>query len=160
MEINNPVFKMVLIVIALLALLFVAVQLSKHPVSPTKNSMEDKKKTVQISPVDYNKLPDKFPTDLPLEDGANITQNFNATEVDGRYNATREFNSAKTLAQNIAVYTKYLKTNDWQVKATIDQPALKMVMGQKGNQQLQVVAAQNPTTKANVITITLTEFKK
>lgn len=157
MELNNPVLKLTVIVAALFALLFVAIQLSKHPISDKNTPQDESQKNYQINNVEKSKLPNKFPSDLPQEVGAVVTQNFNATGQDGTYNATREFESSKTLAQNITTYTKYLKDNDWEIKATIDQSTIKMVMGKKENQTLQIVAAVNPTKEVNVITITLTE---
>lgn len=161
MTTNNTVFKAAIAVIILLALLFAVIKLSKHPVSTTHplGDKESQSGTVKIEQVSQSDLPNKFPSNLPTEAGAEISQNFNATETDGRYNATREFESKKTLAQNIALYTKYLNDNGWEIKANIDKPTLKMVMGKKDNQQLQISCAQNPDTKVSVITITLTEFK-
>lgn len=155
------VIKVVIAVAILLALLFVVIKLSQHPVSPAHplSDNEANPTSLQVQKVAENTLPNKFPANLPIEKDGKIIQNFNATEVDGRYNATREFESQQTLAQNIATYTKYLTDNGWEIKAKIDQSKLKMVMGKKENQQLQISVAQNPTTKTNLVTITLTEFK-
>lgn len=161
MELNNPVFKMVVIVAALLALLFVAIQLSNYPLNPnSKINKIEKIKPVQITQVDKGILPDKFPANLPTEASAVVTNNFNALEGDGRFNATREFESKKTLAQNITIYTKYLKDNGWTISNSLDQSNVKMVAGKKDNQLLQISAALDPNNKVNVITMTLTEFAK
>lgn len=156
---NNTVFKFVVMVAALLALLFVAIQLSKNPVSKEADQQEEAAKPAEIEQVSQDTLPNKFPEDLPSEPGAKITQNFNATESDGRYNATRQFETKNSLAANLTLYTNYLKKNDWEILATLDQPNLKMVMGQKGKQQLQASFAVDPTTNTNLVTLSLTEFK-
>lgn len=159
METKNSVFKLIVMVLVLLGLLYAAIKLSQHPITPSAQTTTQPPQSVDIKNIDNSSLPDKFPADLPTEDGSKIIHNFNATEVDGRYNATREFESKKTLAQNISTYTQYLKANGWEIKATVNQSTIKMVMGQKGKQQLQIAAAQNPSTKNNIVTITLTEFK-
>ncbi len=159
MEKNSSVFKLVVMVAALFALLFVAIQLSRHPINGGRKMGVDKLKTgTKIVKVSADKLPNKFPVDIPVEGDVRVIQNFNATELDGRYNATREFESKKTLAQNLSIYTKYLKDNNWDIKATIDEPDMKMVMGKKGLQQLQITAAIDPITNLNIITLNLTEF--
>lgn len=155
---NSTVFKFVVMVAALLALLFVAIQLSKNPVSK-EAVKEELPKTAEIQQVAEGTLPNKFPADLPIEEGAKVTQNFNATETDGRYNATRQFQSKATLSANLTLYTNYLKNNGWEILTTLDQPTLKMVLGRKDKQQLQAAIAIDPSTNNNVVTLSLTEFK-
>ncbi len=156
---NNTVFKFIVMVAALLALLFVAIQLSKKPVSKEAAPTTEAPKTAEIKQVAENVLPDKFPADLPSEAGAKITQNFNATEADGRFNATRQFQSKNSLADNLKIYTNYLKSNGWEILTTDDQPSLKVVLGRKDKQQLLVTAAVDPSTDSNVVTLSLTQFK-
>ena len=60
-------------------------------------------------------IPEKFPPGLPMEAGATIVSNYNATSADGRIQATRSFESAKSVSANFKLYKTFImnKTNGW-----------------------------------------------
>lgn len=111
---------------------------SKQEVEPTKN-------------------PEKFPTDVPIESGARITQNYNASTTDGRFQATKEFQTNKTLAENLTIYRSYLESNGWEIRSTVDQENYKMIFGVKGNADLQVSMDYNSEQDMRKVTIFYTE---
>ncbi len=108
--------------------------------------------------VDVNQIPVKFPTDIPIEAGAKITQNYNATAPDGRFQATRVFETKATLADNLTLYKAYLVKAGYKIQSMIDQPTLKMVYGTKDNGNLQVSIDENSQSHIKTVNISYTEM--
>ncbi len=119
-----------------------------------------KKQDVQIKKVDNSKLPDQFPADIPLETGATVTGNYNATAADGRSQATRSFETTKTLDDNFKLYSDFFKKSGYTVNSTINQANFKAILASKGDLKVQVNMSTNPTTKVKTIDITVTGLKK
>lgn len=104
-------------------------------------------------------LPVKFPSNMPIEKGATITQKYNAVAADGRYQATVVFITEKTLAENFALYSKYMSKNGWAVTNSIDNEDYKMLLGVKGNSNLQITMDKNSSTGVLTVSINLTTVK-
>lgn len=121
----------------------------------TDNSKKDDigKKEVAVT-----QMPAKFPTDMPMEAGASITQNYNAYPKDGSVQATRVFVTSKSLAENYSIYQSYLKNNGWDIKSSIDQDNYKMLYGVKGAGNLNISIDSNTDTKMKTVSITYTEL--
>ncbi|HEX3099864.1 MAG TPA: hypothetical protein VHQ41_02735 [Patescibacteria group bacterium] len=128
----------------------------KKYVAPTPVAI---KLPVQQKDLPVNQVPEKFPTDVPIETGATITQNYNATADDGRFQATRAFETNKSLAENLTLYTNYLKAGGWTLNPVIDQDMFKLISGSKGNQQIQFAMTENNVSHKKTVTISLTEIK-
>lgn len=105
-----------------------------------------------------DKLPSKMPANIPQETGAQVTDNFTAVNDEGLYQATREFETSKSLAENLTLYTNYLKNNDWDILSTIDKPTLKSVVGSRGADRLQVTITENSSTKIKTVTISFSQL--
>lgn len=101
------------------------------------------KSLVKKQEVDFSKYPEKFPVDIPMEAGAKITQNYNATTEDGRFQATRVLESNKPLSTSYTIYKAYLKDNDWELLRTTDQANYKMLFASKGIAHLQISLDSN-----------------
>lgn len=129
----------------------------------SQDSRFEKKTTqtakVEKTNVDFSKTPERFPTNVPIENGARLTQNYNATSPGGNFQATRTFETTKALDFNLNLYTEFLKSDGWTVKATVNNPTYKMVMGTKGEQSLQVSIDENKSNKIKTVSITYTEPK-
>ena len=95
-----------------------------------------------VHQVDKSKLPERFPADIPLETGAKIEQNFNATQGD-RLQATRQFVSQKSVKENYDLYTQWLEQHGWKIAATLDQPNLKAISATKGEDSIHVSINKN-----------------
>ncbi len=107
--------------------------------------------------VDFDKAPQGFPEGVPIETGAKLTQNYNATTPDGRFQATRVFETSKTLDENLAIYSDYLKKQGWEIGSTLNDPTYKVVSGTKGVQNMQVVIDENKVNKIKTVSITYSE---
>lgn len=145
--------KIVAIVVVLVALvLFISVKFS----GIQKNSTKQENFTVTRTEVDKSKLPEKFPIDIPIEAKAKVTDNYNALATNGMSQATRRFETAKTLDANFKLYSDFFSKNGWQTTNTINQPKLKIVFVAKGGTNAQVTMAENSVTKKKTVDISVT----
>lgn len=111
--------------------------------------------------VDKSKLPSKLPTNVPVEANSEVLENYNLQNLDGQSQATRSFESNKTLEQNLAIYKDYMTKNNWSGIAVLDQDALKVISGSKGNQKLQVSISKSPKPPTvSIVSISITELPK
>lgn len=152
---SDQLFNFVILVVALLCLLFVASKLglgSKSQKLTTSDSVQ-----IEKTNVDFSKVPEKFPTDIPIEAGAKITQNFNATTPTGQFQATRVFETKKSLPDNLVLYSTFLKKNNWTIKSTIDNDNFKMVIAGMEKKSITVSIDENKTTKVKTVNISYTE---
>jgi hypothetical protein len=124
----------------------------------TKNEADSTQSKIKTVQVEKSQLPTKFPTDMPLENDTEVTQNYNATSENGGFQANRTFVTKKSLKDNYNIYTQYLKTHGWNITASVDQDSYKMVTGSKGNQQLQISISENSISKVPLVAIFLTDL--
>jgi hypothetical protein len=119
------------------------------------------KLVVNKTEVAGNVLPQKFPKDVPLEKGAPLTQDYNATTNDGRFQATVEFVTAKSLADNYDLYKSYMNKSGWKI--VVDNNGtngLKVLAGDKSGAQLQVTMGTNSVTNQNTVSISYSILSK
>lgn len=109
--------------------------------------------------VPTNIVPNNFPADVPIEQGAKITQNYNATTSDGRFQATRAFETSKAMKDNITLYKDFLTRAGYKLGASIDQDNYKMISGVKDNERLQISVDQNQASKITTVSINYTQVK-
>ena len=145
-----------IVVVAAVALLFVFLAHNKVSgpivVVPPKPILRVYKKDLTS-----DQIPDKFPAELvKLEVGCKLTQNYNASAADGRFQATRACETTKTLADQIKIYRDYLAKNSWNIQDTLDQDTVKVVIANKNDAQILVVADENATTHIRTVTVTAT----
>lgn len=122
--------------------------------APTTPPVELK---VETKDVPTSQFPENFPTDLPIEKGAEVTQNYTATTNDGRFQATRTFQTAKTLDENYKIYRDYSLKNGWELGTGVDQENIKVVTATKGNLTMTVTISQSTSSQAKTVNITITE---
>ncbi len=124
-----------------------------------KGSSKRAPEQLELTDLKQNRLPEKFPSNIPLENNANITQNFNAVTPEGLFQATRAFVTAKSLEENLRIYTDYMDKNEWQIQNTINEPNLKMVQGNKGKARLQITIGESSSDpKVRTVTISYNEL--
>lgn len=147
-------------ILGISVLLVLLIVLGGKPVRQTaKPSGEPAKFTVTKQDMPQEELPKKFPVEFPLEEGAKVLQNYNATTNDGRRQATRMFETAKSLEENYRLYEDFFQENGWTILTTLDQENLKALAASKDQEQLQVTLNLNPTTNISTVEISLTKGK-
>ncbi|MDQ3018340.1 MAG: hypothetical protein M3Q64_00495 [bacterium] len=152
----------IILIIAIIGAYLSAIRQSRQQSGARNNGENGQNETrglVQKKEVEASQAPEKFPANVPIERDAKITQNYNATTPDGRFQATRVFETNQTLAANLKLYSDFLKNDGWQILATVDQPNFKMVMGSKGKQHLQIQIDENSVSKVKTVSINMTEVK-
>lgn len=149
---QNQLFKLLVVVAALFALLFVAYKLSMNS-KKEQAANQTQLAQVEKTNVDFSELPERFPSNIPIETGAQITQNYNSKTPEGQFQATRVFITKQSLAANIKLYTDFLTKEGYEIKSSVDQPTLKMVMGSKGAQSIQVTVNENTVNKDKTVSI-------
>ncbi len=114
---------------------------------------------VEKTLVESSSLPELFPKDIPIEKDAKITQNYNATSPDGRFQATRAFETKKSLDENLKLYQDYFKKNKWDIQSTVDtDPNYKMIFAVKLPYQVQISMNKNTTSGIQTVDISLTKL--
>jgi hypothetical protein len=146
-------FILVLVVIGGVAFLVVTI-LKTGETYP--NIVKQEKFEVARTQVDQSKLPDKFPADIPIEKNATTTDNYNASATNGMSQATRKFETVKTLDANFKLYSDFFSKNGWQTTNTINQPELKVIFAAKDGMNAQVVIAKNSITNKSTVEISIT----
>lgn len=111
----------------------------------------------KIVDVEGDKLPDKFPADIPLEAEAPILQNYNLTAENGDFQATRVFETKKTLSENFALYSTYLKNGQWTLNSSSDEPKLKVLSASRDKDRLLITFTE--TEGSNTVNISFTKLK-
>lgn len=152
MNTKKSVIIIVLAILIALGLFFFLNQRNKQ-----SKQVENETGKVVKTNVDFDKAPKGFPEGVPIEAGAKLTQNYNATSPDGRFQATRVFETAKTLDENLAIYSDYLKKQGWVVGSTLNDPTYKVISGTKGLQNMQIVIDENKVNKIKTVSITYSE---
>lgn len=122
-----------------------------------KDRQLEESRKVEKTNVDFSMAPQKFPANVPIESGARITQNYNSTSADGRFQATRAFETKVTLSENLKIYSEFLKSDGWKVDATTDEANYKMVFGAKGKSTLLISIDENKANSMKTVSITYTE---
>lgn len=147
-----PFLIVVILVIALLLATHKSDNLTSTSTQPTVSGSR-----IAVTEVDKAQFPEKFPKDVPIEEGAQIVQNFNATTADGRFQATRVFKTKKSLADNLSIYRNFLTDSGFKVESTINKPNYKMVRGTKGNTALQASIDENSKSGIKTVSISYIE---
>ncbi len=148
-----------ILAVIILALVIILAVVKSRKNNDSGNENANTPAPVTKTEVPKNQLPNKFPDNIPIESGAEVVDNYNASTTDGRYQATRTFVTEGSLAGNLKLYSDYLKDNGWTTQAVVDQSTYKMVVGMKDKQQLQIAIDENSSSKVKTVTISLTEVQ-
>ncbi|HMQ01744.1 MAG TPA: hypothetical protein PKD79_01595 [Candidatus Doudnabacteria bacterium] len=159
----DQAFKLVVLVAALLALLYVAIWLSDvtpKPSSRTVTPQEDttENATVTARMIPDNMLPQGFPDNFPVESGAEVKENVILNVDNQGDQATRTFTSSQSMTANYTLYSNYLRNNGWEIMTQINEANYKMVLGKKGFQLLQVNINPSDVSGSSVVRATVTDL--
>lgn len=140
---QKTIITVVILVLAVVAT--TVVYLNNQKAKKNANSKPGVKQTKSFQPlpvtdVTPSKLPDRFPTDIPLEQGAQIIYNFNGTNAAGMYQSTRQFESQKTIDQNYTLYQDALKKSGYTITQVIEDMAhfQKIIFATKGDNSVAI----------------------
>ncbi|RJQ28885.1 hypothetical protein C4571_02485 [Candidatus Parcubacteria bacterium] len=108
--------------------------------------------------VTAEKLPEKFPVDVPLEEGAKILKNYNSVSPEGRVQASRVFESNRSVAANFDLYRNFLtdRQNGWTVVYELNnpsQPAYKAIFARRTDGVLNVTIRSSTQERASIVDV-------
>ena len=142
-------------------LILVALIISLIAYQANKSKVKDEpEKVLQVDKqeIPADKIPDKLPANIPIEKNAKVRDNYSASTNDGRTEATRSYETSKSLEENLSIFTEFMKSNGWTITSTTDQEKYKAVSGVKGSSSLLVQMNTDVGTDAKTVSIALTEF--
>jgi hypothetical protein len=111
---------------------------------------------VQQTKVPNDKLPDKFPASLPIEQNAKVIDNFNSTASNGNFQATRQYESAKSPADNYKTFEAFFKKDGWTTLSAANTATDRNITVQKDKTIIQALFFTNTVSKASVAKISVT----
>ena len=139
---SQKVWVIVLVLAVIAAAVFGALEYRKRGATPKQGT----------NYVAIEKLPERFPSDFPVEAGAKILSNYNY-EKDGVFQSTRQFESQKTLAENYEIYKEYLGSNGWTVNSNMNLATSKFLLAIKDGSTVSINISANSFTGQNVVDI-------
>lgn len=148
-------FILLLLALGVTAIIVVVVLALIGKTRPTGTTPEDyvAPYTEQKQDVSQNQMPRGMPSNLPVEAGAKILENSNSTTSNNALQATRVFESKKTLTDNFAIYEKFLKDNNWTIVTRVNDANNKVLSGRNGQSTLQFSMDQDPELKVVKVSI-------
>ncbi len=128
----------------------------RNPVGKSDKEKKEHKNLVAVTQkdVDASRLPDGMPQDIPLEVGAKVLQNYNATTPDGRFQANRMFQTKLGLQENREIYVNYFKSKGWKISAEVSRPTNVVISAVKGaGEFITVTVDENAIAKIRTVDI-------
>lgn len=158
MDLLNNKIKILIVMVVLVIIGSLAYFLTQKysPLSGRK-SMESGIAITEIAP---GQMPANFPSNLPIEEGAKLLQNYAANAPDNRTQATQVYTTKKSLSENLKIYSEYLQGNGWIIKTQTDNPKYKMLYAAKGEDRLQIDLTEQAAPLTNTVGISLTSLTK
>lgn len=110
---NNKTRLIIVIAVIVVIIVIVAVWWFWKSAGPTQTATSSN----VVTQVPTDQLPETFPPNIPLEPNRQITNNFNVSATNGQEQATRSFESLKSIAQNVSIYSSFLSdpANGWTI---------------------------------------------
>ncbi len=114
-----------------------------------------------ITEVPFENLPDKFPTDIPLEEGAKVVKNYNSNYTNGWFEATRVFETARSPEENYTFYKNYFSDNGWIILPSTNDNKLegiKFIAATQNKVGVEVLIREYPGTGIKIVGISITHL--
>ena len=147
--------KKLIILVIVAVFLLSKIRVNAPSASPTPTPIN------KIDNFPASEYPKEFPREIPIEAGAVIVSNYNATAPDGRLQASRVFASAKTVQANFDLYKSWLPKNGWTLSDEDDglNPDRKSLLAQKGVGVLNISIVKSITGAVSVVDISYVTLK-
>ena len=153
---GNWIAILAFLVLAIVVVLFLVK--SRGPNSPATNQQTQNQQgpplALDIKDVNEKVVPEGLPSNLPMEAGAKVLQNYSGSNpANSDKYAIRVFVSNKTIQQNFEIYKKYASENGWAITSSVDQaaiPNVKSFSATKANAKLDVLISVNPDNQVTV----------
>lgn len=154
---NKKILTLIVLLIALGGAIFWYTKLPKKEVK----APEVKETTLEQplpKKVDFSKMPEKFISGFILEENVTVVDNYNS-ETDKIFQATRQYVSKKSLAENFKQFESYLNSNNWKILSRAQTPQYRVLSGEKEGALVTISVTENTLDKQNLVDITFTYAK-
>lgn len=127
----------------------------------TNSPKQEEKPPVSINTLQEDQIPSGFPKDIPIEQGSETKQSYEATSLDGRKQSTFSTTTNKTLSQAVAVYKEFFMNLGWVEVGQSDKTAeMTRTSLRRNNDFLTIEALLNTESDVKTVDITLIESGK
>ncbi|OHA81851.1 MAG: hypothetical protein A2675_01745 [Candidatus Yonathbacteria bacterium RIFCSPHIGHO2_01_FULL_51_10] len=103
--------------------------------------------------------PPDFPTNIPLEEGAGVTQSYSLS-----YTAQKQLTlvilSGKTIKQNYALYADFLANDGWSISNTYESATVASLYGRKENNEINITISADSGGNAARSQVSISVLKK
>lgn len=153
---NRPTLKAVVIPLVSLVLLIVVGFFVYNRVIRQRVATGQPESKYAVEALGNDKLPDRFPLDLPIPKDASITKNERLTAPDGRSQEVRAYTVTRALPTERDAYAAYFAKNDWKLQDKKDLGTYAAFLADRNGVSVQVSMNGEGTTMTSVIiTVTL-----
>lgn len=139
-------FKLLVLVSALFAFLFVALLLSnnsrKNLVQIPEDQNQEQTATITARQIEESVLPKGFPEDFPTAPNTKVLENFEILSNDNKLYSRREFTSSLAPDQLLELYEDFFMTLGWQ--KTNNSGDVKLVLMKKNSDTVLITASKLP----------------
>jgi len=117
-------------------------------------------KQSDLQKIDFgSEVPNDFPTDIPLEDGAEVEQSYGLNYA-GQNQLTIVFPSTKTIKENYTFYADYLEKQNWIVSNKYESEKLSSLYGTKESNDINITISENIASSSVESKVSISILKK
>lgn len=99
-------------------------------------------------------IPDRFPSDLPLEESGNtVEQNYIAASNRGQYQESRVFVTTRSIDNAMSIYQNYFTSHGWPISSSLTQDNFKSITSYTNGMAVQISVGENSISHIRNITI-------
>lgn len=162
---SNSKFKSIYLVLAVLITASLAVGFinykKSHHLKPLSNQqakeLEAKISQPKVSLVNDQKIPKAFPANIPTGSAEDkVIANYESVSPDGTVQATREFESSKSISDNLTLYSNFFKKSGWDIYSSNNQGDSNSITAAKDLTTVQVLLFTNSESKKSSVKISAT----
>ena len=139
--------------IAIVAVLLIAGAAAYYALTITAAPVSDSPQKKEFGQA----VPPNFPTDIPIENGAQVQQSYAMDEQAGSEQLTVVFLSKKSVQENYIVYLAFLRDHQWNVLNMNDDATVSAVYGTKAQYDINVTISEHalPGVEASQVSISI-----
>ncbi len=100
-----------------------------------------------------------FPTDIPLEAGAQISQSYSVNYAEQKQ-LTLVFLSTKTIQENYTLYAEFLKQQNWNVSNQYESETLSSLYGTKDQYSINITMSADTSASSTQSQVSISVLKK
>ena len=153
----------ILVIASVIVLIAITFIMYKQSVDKVVQPLAEQPTTiVQTEPqkTDFgSKIPSEFPTDIPIEEGAEVQQSYSLNYA-GQNQLTIVFPSTKTVKENYALYADFLNKQQWNITNKYESAKLSSLYATKESSDINVTISENTSSAQTKSQVSISVLKK